>query len=72
MKTNPHFLSSPVRFSLEGEMLNCIENKIHTFYIQKLRFWKSCGLWDNVQKYGRAGQATDDNYAKHAFSMLDT
>jgi len=22
---------------------------------------KSCRLWDNVEKYGRAGQATDDN-----------
>ena len=26
-----------------------------------LFFWKSCGLWDNVEKYGIAGQATDDN-----------
>ena len=24
-------------------------------------FWKSCRLWDNVEKYGRTGQATDDN-----------
>jgi hypothetical protein len=24
-------------------------------------FWKSCSLWDNVEKYGAAGQATDDN-----------
>jgi hypothetical protein len=22
---------------------------------------KSCRLWDNVEKYGTAGQATDDN-----------
>ena len=24
-------------------------------------FRKSCGLWDNVEKYSRTGQATDDN-----------
>jgi hypothetical protein len=24
-------------------------------------FRKSCHLWDNVEKYGRARQATDDN-----------
>jgi len=32
---------------------------------------KSCRLWDNVQKYGRAWQATDDNMA-HSRCMLDT
>jgi len=31
---------------------------------------KSCRLWDNVEKYGRAGQATDDNMAQ-ALCMLD-
>ena len=31
---------------------------------------KSCRLWDNVEKYCRAGQATDDNMA-HAHCMLD-
>jgi len=24
-------------------------------------FQKSCRLWDNVEKWGRAGQATNDN-----------
>jgi hypothetical protein len=24
-------------------------------------FLKSCRLWDNVEKYGIAGQVTDDN-----------
>jgi hypothetical protein len=32
---------------------------------------KSCRLRDNVEKYFRAGQATDDNMA-HACFMLDT
>jgi hypothetical protein len=27
----------------------------------KLLLRKSCHSWDNVGKYGRAGQATDDN-----------
>jgi hypothetical protein len=31
---------------------------------------KSCRLWDNVEKYCRAGQAADDNMA-HAHCMLD-
>jgi hypothetical protein len=26
-------------------------------------FRKACRLWDNVEKYGKAGQATDDNMA---------
>jgi len=33
-------------------------------------FRKSCSLWDNVEKYRRAGQATEDNMA-HAHSILD-
>jgi len=33
-------------------------------------FRKSCRLWDNVEKYFGAGQATDDNMA-HAHCMLD-
>jgi hypothetical protein len=36
-----------------------------------LLFWKSCRLWENVEKYCRAGQATYDNMA-HAHCMLDT
>jgi len=32
---------------------------------------KSCRLWDNVEKCGGAGQATDD-YVAHALCLLDT
>jgi hypothetical protein len=32
-------------------------------------FRKLCYLWDNVKKYSRAGQTTDDNMA-HAYCML--
>ena len=33
-------------------------------------FRKSCRLWDNLEKYGTAGQATDDNVAQ-GHCMLD-
>ena len=32
-----------------------------TFYVQQLFFWKSCHLWDNVEKYGTARHVTHDN-----------
>jgi len=28
-------------------------------------FWKLCHLWDNVEKYGRTKQATDDYIIWH-------
>jgi len=28
-------------------------------------FFKSCHLWDNVEKYCRAGEATDDSIIRH-------
>jgi len=31
---------------------------------------KSCRLWDNVEKCGTAGQATDDN-VMYAYCVLD-
>jgi len=33
-------------------------------------FWKWCLLWDHVEEYSRAGQATDNNMA-HVLCMLD-
>jgi hypothetical protein len=44
--------------------------KKHILY-SKTFLWVSCHLWDNVEKYCRAGQATDDNMA-HAHCMQDT
>ena len=41
------------------------------FIFNDFFFRKSCRLWDNVEKYCTAGQATDDNIA-HALCMLDT
>jgi len=47
--------------------------KIKTHILCSVTFFsrKSCRLWDNVEKYGGAGQPTDDNMA-HAHCMLDT
>jgi hypothetical protein len=30
---------------------------------------KSCHLWDNVEKYGTAGQATDDNAVQALWTL---
>jgi hypothetical protein len=44
--------------------------KTHILYSITI-FRKSCLLWDNVEKYCRSGQATDDNMMS-AHCMLDT
>jgi len=72
MKTNVHFLSYLPQFSLEWEMFQTtIVEKIKTHFVLGIFFFKSCRLWENVEKYCRAGHATDDNTA-HAHCMLDT
>jgi len=44
-------------------------NKTKTHIFCSVTFiWKSCQLWDNVEKYCRAGPATNDNMA-HAHCM---
>ena len=58
-----------------SENEKCFRKKLqreskHTFCVQLL-FFKSFPLWDNVEKYCRAGQAIDDNIA-HVHYMLDT
>jgi hypothetical protein len=74
MKTNIHFLSYLAHFFLQWEMLqkkNCRENQ-NTFLCSiTFFFWKSCRLWDNVEKSGRARQAKDGDTA-HEHCMLDT
>ena len=46
--------------------------KIKTRFLSSITFFrKSYPLWDNVEKYGCAGQATTDNMA-HAYCMMDT
>jgi len=45
--------------------------KTHFVFSNSFFFRKSCRLWDNVEKYCTAGQATDDNMT-HAHCKLDT
>ena len=74
MKTNIHFWSYLAQFFLEWEMFQTkVVQKIRTHISDWITFFfrKSCCLWDNVEKYCRAGQATDDSIA-HAHCMLDT
>jgi len=50
---------------------SCRENQNIHFAFNKFFPPKSCRLLDNVEKYGRAGQATDGDMA-HAHGRLDT
>ena len=45
--------------------------KTHFIFYNFFFFRKSCRLWDNMEKYYRVQQATDDNKV-HAHWMLDT
>jgi hypothetical protein len=73
MKTNIYVWSYLAHFYLEREIFqtNVVEKiKRHILYsVTFLR--KSCRLWDYVEKYRRAGQATDDHMT-HAHYVLDT
>ena len=46
-------------------------NQTHILCSINFFILKSCLLWDNVEKYFRDGQATDDSMA-HTYCMLDT
>jgi hypothetical protein len=46
------------------------KNENPHFSFSNFFFRKSCRLWDNVEKYCTAGQATDDNMA-HGHCVLD-
>ena len=63
MKIHIHFLSYVAHFCLELENFQTKvveEMKTHILCLVTY-FRKSCRLWDNVEHYCRAGQATDDN-----------
>ena len=40
---------------------SCRENQNTHFMHSNFFFWKSCHVWDNVEKYGSAREATIDN-----------
>ena len=78
-KNNRYFTWRPLY--IYDHFAQFLEWKIfQTTVIQKIQthilcglffFFNRCRSWDNVEKYCRAGQATDDNMA-HAICMLDT
>ena len=70
MKTGKRLWSYLAQLFLERHILGqmCTE-KEHTHFVFNNFLLKSCHLWDNVEKYCRAGQATDDNMA-HAHFVL--
>jgi hypothetical protein len=49
---------------------NCRENQ-NTRFMFNIFYRKSCRLWDNVEKFGRAGQATWQYNTARALCMLD-
>jgi len=66
MKISIYFLAYLTQFFLEWEMFQTeVVEKVKTCILYSVTFsWKLCRVWDNVEKYCRAGQATND--------MLDT
>jgi len=62
-----------LHFFVEWEIFQTgFVEEIETHVLCSITFCrKSYSLWDNVEKYHRAGQATDNNMA-HAHCMLDT
>jgi hypothetical protein len=65
------FLSYLAQFFLKWDMFQTkVVDKIKTYMLRSITcFLKWCLLWDNVETYGRTGQATEDNMA-HAYCML--
>jgi hypothetical protein len=64
MKTYVHLYLAELL--LEWEMSHTkVAEEIKTHILCSITFSrKSCGLWDNVEKYCRARQATDDNITR--------
>jgi len=73
MTANAHFWSYLAELFLEWEMIQTeiAEKNTKTDTLCLTFFFKSFRKWDNVEKYCRAGQATNDNMT-HAQYMLNT
>jgi hypothetical protein len=71
MKISVHIYLA--QFCLEWEVFQAkVVEKLETHTVCSVAFFKkSSRLWDNVEKYCRRGQATDDKRA-HADFMLNT
>jgi hypothetical protein len=72
MTTFSHLWQYLAEFFWEWEMFQVkVIVKIKTHILCSITFFrKACRLWDNVEKYGRAWEVTNDNMA-HARCMLD-
>jgi hypothetical protein len=62
METFWHLWQYLAEFFLEWEMFQTkIAEKINTHILHSITFFlKSCRLWDNVEKYGGAGEDADN------------
>ena len=64
MQTNIHFLSYLAHFFLEWEIFeSTVVEEIKTHFMFSNFFKKLCHLWENVEKFCRVGQATNDSVA---------
>ena len=73
MKSYIHLWQYLAEFFLEWEMFKTkAVEKIKTHIICSMIFFppKSCIVWENVEKYCRARQSTDDSMV-HLLCMLD-
>jgi len=64
MKTNLCLWQYRAHFQENEKMFQkkiCRENQNTYLNVQNIFFLRSCRLWDKVEKYGTARQATDDN-----------
>jgi hypothetical protein len=67
-----HFWSYLTQFFVEWEMFQTkVVQKAKTYILYSVMvFWKLCCVWDDVEKYGRTGQATDGNMAHAHYITL--
>jgi len=63
--------SRPVLLRIRNVSVRSCTEYQNTFYGEYFYFWKPFPLWDNVNKFCRAREATDRNTA-HALCVLDT
>ena len=60
-KNNGHYTWRPIYIYENVSDKNCCENRNIDFIASNFLFFeKSCRLWDNVEKYYGAWEATDD------------
>ena len=75
MKTSRRFWSYLAQFFLEWNVSDrsCRENQKTHFVLSNFFSSKIVPSWDNMEKYCRAGEATDDNMAHaHVRKATDT